>query len=489
MNFYLKKLKIKNFKNIAEQEIDFDKKTEILGPNRTGKTAVLEALKFNIIGGKVFEDMVNKDAAEAETESLFESGGGQPLQIWRSITKSGSVKTKVLFQGMHPPKPAKFISGLVSAGSFNPKEILERSGRDERLMRLIPIKCKESDLDGVPLEGAEKDINFEAHAFHVLSSAEASLRGKRLMLYQKKDLLSKAFYKKKENCSLRRTQLFKEAGLIFSETKTYEEIFKQSVIDAENEKRAREEEKGLSAEIGNLIKEREDEEKYKTDILRKTDKLNINIIEAKKEMQNAQERIDLFKASIESEKTRLNASQENIDKLLQKTKEIEVRRESLNSKADNLRIQKDRTERRVSFVKRRDEILKEEGELKLDAAEMKAAKERWSSMDDYIKKEWPKKKREIIKPMTDKIPGLNFNESGELELNGVSVSALSESETIELAVNLLNLDKKTSVIAIDGAEALDNKTAGNIDWGEKSVLLIRVGERGSEGFKQIVQRA
>lgn len=477
MNFTLKKLTIKNFKNINQRTIVFDQKTEVFGPNRTGKTAILEALKFNINGGKAFADRVSKQNTEkAETHSVFEEKKtGLPLEIWRSITQDGAVQTKVLYQGISPSKPAAFISKLVSAGSFDPRELLKKEGRTDRLMQLLPIKAEREHFDYVPLHEPDS-IDYSKHAFSVITAADKDLRNTRLNLYQKKDLLNKALEKNETDYENRKSALAENFPKVFEDTISYEDKVKEhgAIIEKINEL-TKQKEAATSAAMENKNKlydlnniQNEENIKRKTNLIHEKEK---EIQDLKHDIKELQSKAVL-----------------NIEKEKEVKKEIETQEQKAKEtyeKINELKLQNAKAKSEYSAIKERDSLLETKESLNKEKLAVHEAIKEWKDMDIYIKKEWPLKKKQILNPMTKQVPGLEWNENGELELNGVLISALSESEVIELAINLLNLDKTTSVIAIDGAEALDKETAGNINWGDKSILLVRVGDSQSKNFKPV----
>ncbi len=477
MNFTLKKLTIKNFKNIKNRTIVFDQKTEIFGPNRTGKTAILEALKFNINGGKSFADRVSNESKEkAETHSEFEEKKtGLPLEIWRSITESGDIKTKVLYQGISPSKPAAFISKLVSAGSFDPRDLLKKEGRTDRLMQLLPLKTKKEIFNDVPLHEPDS-IDYEKHAFHVITAADKDLRNTRLNLYQKKNLLSKALEKNETDYENRKSALAENFSNIMEDKTSYEEKVKEhGVIIEKIDELTRQKEAAANKIVENNNK------LYGYSNLTMENQIN----QKTEDIREKEKEIEKLKFEIKELQTR---GQLNIEKEKETKKEIETQEKiqrELYDKINELKIENAKAKGKFTAIKERDNLIETKEELQKEKLTVNAAVKEWKDMDIYIKKEWPEKKKEILNPMTKQVPGLGWNEDGELELNKVLISALSESEVIELAINLLNLDKTTSVIAIDGAEALDKETTGKIDWGDKSILLVRVGDSQSKNFKPI----
>ena len=138
-------------------------KTEIYGKNKTGKTSLLDAIHFVYYGGKndVEKIMAGKDETEVE---LGLTENDVPIKIHVALNRDKKVKVWADVNGVRASNPRTLIKRMLSFGTFNPREMVNKEGRKERLLKLIPIYIKEDDLtipgeDGQHFPVADKGSN------------------------------------------------------------------------------------------------------------------------------------------------------------------------------------------------------------------------------------------------------------------------------------------------------------------------------------------
>ena len=462
LNLHLRSLVIKNFKSHESIELPFEKLNEVFGKNRTGKTSIHEALNFCLEGGKNDKDKVKKGCEEAKVTAVFTSDDGHKLTIHSKIDSDGETRWKANFDGVDVLKPKQFIKRLITCGSFNPQELLEKKGRTERLINLLPLSIKKEDViiertgESFPIHDPDS-IEWDRHAIHVLTALDKDLRNVRRSLGQKKDLLQKSFQDSKEE--------HEDSILEFKRAYNYEPLeCKMSYKEAiENKTSFEEQEKTKHdkfKENENLIKEGN---KKLDEFELAEDEVNSKIMEAEKEL------------------ARLKENKKNIAYQVSiKNKEIA----ELDKEKENFAQDKNDYEKKLLIFKNKEtecfraqKIKEKDQALTLKEKEKEKAEELHKNMDYIVKEDFKKFKLKVLEPIKNKIPEIDFNEDGQFVVNGKSIDELSESETIDLAMKFMNLDKKSNLVAIDGAECLDKETIDKINWGDKDIILIRVADK------------
>ena len=106
------------------------------------------------------------------------TGNGVPMRIETSLKRGGTPVCIAEIKGVRASNPRTLIKRLVTFGTFNPRSMLEKTGRKERLLQLIPIYIKHRDLI-MPKDDPNEEnqlfpihdpnaIDFSKHAFEVL---------------------------------------------------------------------------------------------------------------------------------------------------------------------------------------------------------------------------------------------------------------------------------------------------------------------------------
>ena len=203
----INKVIIKDFKNIRLLELDVDKLTELYGKNATGKSSVLEAIHFLVKGGKNDVHRIREGADEAKV-SVEISEGETDIYAETSIKRDGTITCKGKTNGISTHNPRTLLKRLFTFGSFDPRLILNKDNdRANRLISLFPIyitiddlKCPDLRVKSLPLSNPGS-IDFKKHAFEVLKDVNDDLSRSRLSIGRERDLISKAYTKRKEDLS------------------------------------------------------------------------------------------------------------------------------------------------------------------------------------------------------------------------------------------------------------------------------------------------
>ena len=136
----IQKINIKNILGIQDLEFDAGKLVEISGPNGSGKTSVLEAIKSVLKGGSD-ATLLRKGEEKGETVIVLDDG----LTVTQTVTAASSVTTATDADGKKIAKPASTIKALTDMLSVNPVDFL-RATKKERVNVLLESLPIEIDL-------------------------------------------------------------------------------------------------------------------------------------------------------------------------------------------------------------------------------------------------------------------------------------------------------------------------------------------------------
>ena len=123
--FYISHIDIKNFKGHKEFKSAFAKKNEIFGKNHTGKTSILDAIKFIFYGGKRDVDKIRVGEDKAKVDLTLKSEHTTAV-VTSYIDKLGVYKCKLTVDGIETKSPRAFLTNLLSVGNFDPKKLMNR---------------------------------------------------------------------------------------------------------------------------------------------------------------------------------------------------------------------------------------------------------------------------------------------------------------------------------------------------------------------------
>lgn len=144
-------ISIKNILGIAELELSPQGFTEISGPNGTGKTSILEAIKSVLESGHD-ATLLRKGEDVGETVLVLDDG----TELSKRVTPTGSTSA-VRRDGKKVPRPAEAIKQLTDMLSVNPIDFLRAPKKDRVrvLLESMPIEVDAehlSKLAGVPIK-------------------------------------------------------------------------------------------------------------------------------------------------------------------------------------------------------------------------------------------------------------------------------------------------------------------------------------------------
>ena len=478
--FKLKSLSLTNFMSHSNTQIPLDKFTEIFGENSTGKTSILKALMFLIKGGKNDVEKIKIGEEKTIVEGVFEGTQGSPLVVKTSLDRSGNLICTTEFKGIKNRNPRSFIKKLLSVGSLNPRELLEKKDREQRLLSLFPMFLKKEEIvmptyaKPFPIHDWDS-INLNQHTFLALNDIYSDLKRTRESLFQKKDLLKKSFLEQKDThedkcLDFKRTY---EMDYSSDEIMAYEKIFEQvGAFSAKKESIKKEIEKTETEveTLKNEIKTNKERIQNKNETI----KINYQAIEGLKEqILKLENKIRVEKNEVEKLREDSVLNEKNIVSIEKDNKE---KQDEYKSCCDII-IQMEQNKLQSSLAR---DLKNEKKYLETKKVDFEKAENQYLTIKNIAGPEFKKFKEKQLEPVVTKVPGISINEKGKIIWQKKSLDELSESEVVLLGIRFMNLDKKGRIIAVNAAECMSEKTIHgmenefkNID---KNFLLIRVAE-------------
>ena len=457
---YLKSIIIRNFKNIDKAEYNLKDLNEFYGANKTGKSSVLDALRFVFYGGKndIDKIQIGKDKTEVEL-SLVEDG--TPMDIITSLDKSGKLKCSAVVNGVKSSNPRSLIKRMLSFGTFNPRDMINKEGRQERLLKLVPITINKNDVvipdDGRPFPIHDPNaIDFSQHAFIVLQAIHKDMYNVRKSLNRERDIFKKSH--------IEREKQYNENNISFQ--RSYDvlpENVESSVEDSSSD---------LGKIKGNK-KNLEDRINEQRSILKEN---KDRILDNQAKLDIYQNKIEEYKKGIEkmeSEIKAVNAAkdlpQKQIDESQEKLNALESEYSQIDSKVAE-------AEKKVILSRHASRLRDEKESVDKAEKQFKAKHAEWNVMDVLIKKHWPKFVSKTLEPIKDKVPGLKIEDGGKFTYNEIPIDELSGAESIDLGIKLMKAEAKSNILVIDEFEAMDKESIAKADLKDWTVLVARVSD-------------
>ena len=460
-DFRLKNIIIENFKSHKNLSLDFNRLNEIFGANATGKTSVMEAIKFAFVGGKGDVDKIRIGEEKCSVVLTFQSGE-TPLEIKTTLDRKGQLNCSVQLEGIKNQNPRTFIKNMISYGSFNPRKALDPKTRLSTLLNLVPVKICEKDLLDFP-EQALIDLDFDQHAFVVLTQLLKNLSNIRLSLYQNKDTLSKAHQKASELLDRETSQFLAENSFnSLDECPTYEAVQDKMVeVRASNQVENEKADKLVSdmelnrQEEAQLSRSVESKKDYVTKLESQLGNARNDFEESKKRLKEVKEFVEKNEKNLEEAKALILKNNETIS--------------NINNKATIAKYAERLRDRQKLRIKNLEEVTQ--------------AVASWKDIDSIIKNDFKNLSASALSPLKEKIKGIDVTPEGKLLYKGKSIDELSGAETILLSSKLISLDEKSNFLLIDEGEALDKNSVEELEKliTDKSIWLFRVAESALGG--------
>ena len=158
------KIKIKNLFGISEFEAD-EKSLELLGGNGTGKTSVLDAIRFALTNRSTRSCIVKNGATEGEI--IIETDTG--LTITRKPRTNKTDYKSIKQDGKEVQSPEAFLSEIFSELQLNPVSFINMDSKEQNRIILDLIEYS-WDLETIRGWFGEipGGVNYETHILEVL---------------------------------------------------------------------------------------------------------------------------------------------------------------------------------------------------------------------------------------------------------------------------------------------------------------------------------
>lgn len=163
------KISIKNLFGISEKVLD-GKSVEITGPKGSGKTSVLDSIRYALTNRSDREYIIRQGADEGEI--IIETDTGLSINRKTRTQKADTVKVKD--GNMLQTRPAEFLSGIFTPLQLNPIEFchLSRQEKNRVILSLIEFDW---DLNWIKEKFGEipEGVDYSKHILEVLSDIQA----------------------------------------------------------------------------------------------------------------------------------------------------------------------------------------------------------------------------------------------------------------------------------------------------------------------------
>lgn len=406
----ISKLTIRNILGLEHLEVQPGQFNEISGPNGTGKTSVLEAIKAALKSGHD-ATLLRKGADNGEVVLVLDNGD----QIRKRVTPSRS-SFDVTQGGNKTSKPADVIKQLTDLLSINPVDFL-RAPKKDRVRVLLETMPLEADIEHLQkISRIPVDAQPGVHALDVINAV-------RKQVYDDRTGTNRAVTEKKATINQMNLALpDAPAGVNGSE---------DEITDQLNAATA-----AKDAELDRI--------RNKLDGIRKESQQKLDAIRA-----DAQAKIDAIKEeaaqAAEEEKARLAEiegkagmqSQRTVAKFNEETAPHKEALAIIRANRENVA----KREQGLATVKKLEEEL---GDLEADsAAQTKAIQD----IDAY--------KEQLLDSLP--IPGLMVKD-GEIYRDDVHFDRLNTAQQVQIAVEIAKLRAgDLGLICVDGLELLDKE--------------------------------
>lgn len=393
-------VKIQNILGITELEFTPQGFTTIAGPNGTGKTSVLEAIKAALSQGHD-ATLLRNGAEKGEIVLVLDDG----TEISKTVTEGGS-NTAVRRDGKKIARPAETIKALTDMLSVNPIDFLLAKPKDRVrvLLEAMPLEADAGHLEeiaGLPVRAMPG-----VHALHVIDQVYQQV-------YDERTGTNRAAKEKQATINQLEAAIPPDAQGVDGDEESL-----QGKISAAADNR--DETLGkIAAKLDKLVFTAQD----KIDEIR----------------EKAQAEIDAISAELNEQKEKAAAAREKAKTTYAETVA------PLTSQIEFIRRDREAAGRRKQTLETIGNLRTELETLTADATRQTQALD---ALNNY--------KAELLSSLP--IPGVEVRD-GELYRNGVVFDRLNTAQKVEIAVELAKLRAADlGVVCVDGLELLDSST-------------------------------
>lgn len=419
----IQKISIRNILGISELEIEAGKLVEISGPNGSGKTSVLEAIKGVLRGGHD-ATLLRKGEDKGETVIVLDDG----VQISKSVTAAKSSTVVVGADGKQANKPAETVKALTDMLSVNPVDFL-RATKKERVNVLLESLPIQIDLERLGIDHTNPGgIDISLHPLVLIEAVRKNI-------YDDRTGLNRAVKEKQATIKQLAATLPEQPGEVPATPQ------------------------GLLDQLAQMDKAKDDE----------LERIDAKLDGMRKE---SDAKIADLRAQIEAEQERFN----KVRQLAAAQRERTFNKHSEDTAVIRQNLAAVEAEQRQAA---KHEQTRETLEtMRAEADQLQAATEQQTaaieSIDAY--------KSELLASLP--IPGLTVVD-GEIYRDGVPFDRLNTAQQVKIAVEIAKLRAgELGVACVDGLELLDTESYREFcDQAVKSGLQLIITRVSDEEFK------
>jgi DNA repair exonuclease SbcCD ATPase subunit len=435
-------VRISNILGIKELEFTPNGFTEISGPNGTGKTSVLEAIKSVAQAGHD-ATLLRKGETKGEVVLVLDDG----TELHKTVTEGGSVHT-VKRDGKKVSRPVEAIRQLTDALSVNPVEFLRAPKKDrvKVLLEAMPLTAdaaRLSKISGVPLK------QIADSRLHALALIELV----RQQVYDDRTGTNRAVKEKEATINqLTEAMPSAPAGVEGDEDELTAQVeAARATKDAELQ-RVDNKLAGLRTESAERIA------KLKADGQAEIDAIRARV----------QAAVDADKEALATTEQRAGKQREKVTATFTDTVA------PINAALAAIRADREAAGKRKATQEHIDEMQADLQELVQDAARQTQALD---GIDAY--------KEELLAALP--IPGVEVKD-GEVFRNGVTFDRLNTAQQVDVAFQLAKLRAgELAVVCLDGLELMDREhyeaLQAQVEASNFQVFVTRVQEAGEFSVK------
>lgn len=439
------KIKIKNLFGISEQELD-GQSVELRGTNGSGKTSVIDAVKYALTNASD-RDYIIRDG-ETEGEIIIETDTG--LKIDRKKRASQADYKSVKENGKEVSAPESFLQTLFTPLQLDPVAftLMDKKEQNRRILDLIDFPW---NLDWIKEQFGEIPswVNYEQNILQVLfdiqdkngdyyknrEDVNRDIRNNRAFIYDiAKDIPKDYDCEKWDSYDIgsryRELERIRENNSVIERAKTFKAHYEDKL-------------RGIQAKRDiavNAVDKSIDKER--TSLLRAIERLNAEIEANKEKLDSLSEKradkIKVCEAQFNEEKAKLDADTQTAEKYAYSEPTDTASIEDEIKTAEEMRKHLNEYRRMMQYKENIEKLTAESEEYtrKIELARTLPGK--------------------ILESATIPIEGLTVKD-GIPHVHGLPVSNLSEGEKLNLCVDVaLSRPNSLQIILIDGVEKLSD---------------------------------
>lgn len=440
------RITIRNLFGISECDLD-GKSIELSGPKGSGKTSVLDSIRYALTNRSDRDYIIRQGADEGEI--IIETDTGLSIDRKTRTTKADSVKVKD--GSMLQSRPSEFLNGIFTPLQLNPVEFCEMSRQEKNRVILSLIEFA-WDTNWIREKFGEipQNIDYSKHILEVLADIQAD---------------NGAYYQSRQEINSRKLHIRKsveDIAMTIPAGYQFEKWDKYSLGEKYAELEKIKENNSVIARAKSFRDAYNDKKRG----IQATRDIEVNA--AEKAIQSEREGL---KSTVERLKAEIKAAEDKMaklgDTLKDKTDVIEANYTAAIAKLDaDIGISDKYADKEPADVTALTEEINTAEAMKKHLNEYSRMKSMQTEIDALqaqsdeltrkieIARELP---GEILRTATIPIEGLSVDSDGVPLIKGLPISNLSDGELLDLCVEVsISKPGQLQIILIDGAEKLDS---------------------------------